>query len=83
MITGKINVSLIDKDKLFKGKKGLYLDFVMFETPDNQYGDDYMIKQSLTKEERDAGADTPILGNAKIQIKQTQATDEDKADLPF
>lgn len=67
MITAKIDVTKIDKTKLFKGEKGTYLDIVLIETPNNQYGDDYMIAQSATKEEREAGKKGAIIGNAKIR----------------
>lgn len=65
MITGKIDVTKITKSRLFKGAKGTYLDIVLIETPNSQYGD-YMIVESVTKEEREAGKKGPILGNAKI-----------------
>ena len=81
MISGKINLSKINKDKLFKGEKGIYLDIVMFDTPDNKYGDDYVIVQGLKKEDRDAGEQGPILGNAKIF--DPELSDEEKEDLPF
>lgn len=71
MITGRINVTAITKDRLFKGAKGTYLDIVLIETPNSQYGD-YMIVESVTKEERAAGKKGPILGNAKI-LGQRQA----------
>ena len=64
MITANINFDLIDTKRLFKGQKGRYLDLVLIETPDGKYGD-YMVKQGLTKEEREAGVKMPILGNAK------------------
>ncbi len=65
MITGKIDVTKIDKDKLFEGKKGKYLDIVLIDTPDSDYGD-FMIVQSATQEERAAGKRGAILGNAKV-----------------
>ena len=64
MITSSINYDLIDTNRLFKGKKGRYFDIVLIETPDSEYGD-YMVKQGLKKEEREAGVKMPILGNAK------------------
>lgn len=64
MITVKVNVSQIDKARLFKGEKGTYLDLILIETPNGQYGD-FMVKQQVTKEERDAKLQMPILGNAK------------------
>ncbi len=66
MITAKIDVTKIDKARLFKGAKGTYLDIILIETPNGQYGD-YMIKQSITKEERAANVQMPILGNATIR----------------
>lgn len=67
MITGKIDVSKIDKSSLFKGAKGTYLDIVLKETPDSKYGEDYMIVQSVSQEDRKNGIKGAILGNAKIR----------------
>lgn len=61
----KINVGKIDKTALFKGEKGTYLDVVLWETPDSQYGDDYRVVQDLPRERRDAGEKGEILGNGK------------------
>jgi len=64
----KIDVSKIDKARLFKGEKGTYLDLTTFIDTDNpgQYGDHGFISQSVSKDERDAGVKTPILGNVKV-----------------
>lgn len=65
MITGKIDVTKIAKEKLFQGKKGTYLDIVLIDTPDSEYGY-FMIVQGSTQEERQAGKRGAILGNAKV-----------------
>lgn len=82
MITAKIDVTKIDKAKLFKGEKGTYLDVVLIETPNNQYGDDYMVVQSVTKEEREAGKKGAVLGNAKIRGQRQQQTPARPAAAP-
>lgn len=66
-ITAKINVSKVDKSKLYHGEKGVYLDLVLVETPDSPYGDDYMVVQGVSKDDRLAGVKGAILGNAKIR----------------
>lgn len=71
MIRAKINVTKIDKSKLFKGQKGTYLDIALIETPNNEFGD-YMVVQELSREERLAGKKGPILGNAKKIVPRTQ-----------
>lgn len=86
MISIKINVAAIAKDKLYYGKKGTYLDAVLIETPQSNYGDDYMIVQSLSEEDRKAGKKGAILGNARIitsktEGEQTSAVPKEK--LPF
>lgn len=92
MITAKLDVTKIDKAKLFKGEKGTYLDIILIETPDSKYGDDYVVKQSVTKEQREAGEQGIILGNAKIVKKAEtakkpdtakKAKEEEDSDLPF
>lgn len=65
MIKAKIDVTKIEKARLFKGEKGTYLDVVLIETPHSEYGD-FMIVQEITKEERQSGKKGPILGNAKF-----------------
>lgn len=59
----KINLDLLDQNRAFQGKKGRYLELVMIATPNGQYGT-HMVKQSLSKEERQSGKQMPILGNA-------------------
>jgi hypothetical protein len=63
----KIDVTKIDKTKLYKGEKGTYLDAVlMYNSEADQYGQNGMIVQSVTKEEREAGVKGAILGNGKV-----------------
>ena len=63
-----INVSKIDKAKLFEGKQGKYLDAVAFIDIDElgQYGDNGMVTEGISKEDKDAGLKGTILGNAKV-----------------
>lgn len=80
MISLSINVSKIKKEKQFDGKTGKWLDLVLIETPDSEYGD-YMVKQKGTKEE-----DMPIIGNAKVwrtHDKPDANTGHAPDDLPF
>lgn len=66
IIAAKIDVTKIDKDRLFQGKNGAkYLDVILIESPESRYGDDFMVTQQVTKEEREQGARGAILGNAK------------------
>ena len=69
----KIDVLKIDKTKLFKGEKGTYLDAVLFLNDEaDQYGNNGMIVQSVTKEEREKGVKGAILGNCKVFGAQPQ-----------
>ncbi len=64
----KVDVSKVDKARLFKGAKGTYLDMTVFVDPDNQdqYGNNGMITQDVSKEERQGGVKGEILGNCKV-----------------
>jgi hypothetical protein len=64
----KIDVTKIEKARLFKGEKGTYLELSTFiDTEDaDQYGNHGFISQSVSKEEREQGVKTPILGNSKV-----------------
>jgi hypothetical protein len=65
-ITVKIDVTKINKDHLYIGKKGKYLTVFLYPTPNDEYGNDYRATQDIPKEARDAGERGPIIGNAKI-----------------
>jgi hypothetical protein len=73
-ISINVNVDKLDKKRLFEGKKGRYLDLVLFETPDSEYGD-YMVKQR-----GDKGEKMPILGNGKYFKPKDGAKKEPKSD---
>ena len=70
MITISIDVLLLEKARFKKvtkrnGQGATYCDLVLFETPNGEYGD-YIVKQGVTKEERAARKEMPILGNGRI-----------------
>lgn len=73
MIRCKIDVTKIDKARLFKGQKGTYLDLTLIETPNDQYGNSHMIVQDVGKEDREKGIKGAILGNAKTFGKSSPA----------
>lgn len=64
----KIDVTQIEKARLFQGKKGTYLDATVFIDVDNkdQYENNGMITQDVSKEEKDSGVKGPILGNVQV-----------------
>ena len=89
-LTGKIDVKKINKAEMFVGEKGTYLDVVIFmnDEPD-QYGNDGVVIQSISKEKREAGEKGPILGNVKVmRPKQEEPVGQPQPvlvedDIPF
>lgn len=68
----RIDVTKIDKDRLYKGEKGTYLDVTTFidtETQD-KFGNNGMVTQSVTEDERKAKIRGAILGNNKVFMNQ-------------
>ena len=66
ILVGKIDVTKIDKNKLFKGKKGTYCDVVIFVNDEvDQFGNIASVQQSQSKEDREGGAPKIYLGNLK------------------
>lgn len=70
LITLSIDVTLLDKNRLKdftrkNGKKAVFCELVLIPTPNSEFGD-YVVKQSVTKEEREAKLEMPILGNGKV-----------------
>jgi len=84
-----LDVSKIDKSKLFKGKKGVYLNAaVLLKDESDQYGNDGMIVQDVSKEEREQGIKGAILGNGKWAGQrptgeQVAADIDDGDEIPF
>jgi hypothetical protein len=66
MISVTINVSKVNKEYLYEGKNGKYLNVVLFplDAPD-QFGNNYKAVQGLTKEQRAAGLKGNILGSGR------------------
>jgi hypothetical protein len=66
IISASIDLSKIDQSKVVEGRNGAkYVDVTLVNTPGNQYGKDYLVKQDFGKEAREQRVETPILGNAK------------------
>lgn len=88
-ISVSINLDKIESKHVFQGQKGKYLDVRLFLTEDNEYGNDYMAVQGVSKEAREAGERGPILGNGKVfggapSAPQTDSTSEATSDaMPF
>jgi hypothetical protein len=74
----KLNLSKVDKNRLFKGEKGTYGDFIAFQGKNGQW----YVKHSSTKEEREAGLELPIIGDMKELGKPAQPKPETKAETP-
>lgn len=64
-INASINLSMIDKSQIVEGKNGKYCNIRLVNTPDSQYGYDYMVTQDIPKELREQGLKGPILGNGR------------------
>jgi len=71
----KIDVTKIDKARLFRGQKGTYLDATVFVDlgEADQFGNHGMITQDVSKEERQAGTRGEILGNCKVFYRDDQS----------
>jgi len=85
-ISVKLDVTKIDKSKLYKGEKGTYLDAtILMKDEVAQYGNIGMIIQNVSKEDRENGIKGAILGNVKYLQKQQspQQSAPFNDDLPF
>ena len=80
----KVDVTKIDKARLHEGKKGTYLDLTTFIDTEkvSQYGDNGIVSQSLTKEEREQNKQLPILGNARVFYTGESEKKEEDPNFP-
>lgn len=96
-VSVKIDVTKIEKARLYQGTKGTYLDMTTFIDLDqkDQYENNGFIAQYVSKEEREAGEKGQILGNVRVfyrddaGAKPSQGTKPSQAggdfddDIPF
>lgn len=83
MITLSIDVTQLDKARFKRitrknGNQAIFADLVLIPTLGVEFGD-YMVKQSISKQERESGVNLPILGNAKRVVPVEKAVKEIKA----
>ena len=80
-ISVRIDVTKIDKTRLFKGEKGTYLDLTTFIDTENkdQYENNGFIAESVSKDERQAGVQGTILGNCRVFYKGDGASSQAQA----
>jgi hypothetical protein len=73
LFIGKINLSKIDKTRLFTGQKGIYLDVaVWFSEEPDKFGNNLSIQQSTKKDEPKI-----YIGEAKFYVpKEEPAKDK-------
>jgi hypothetical protein len=65
--TGNLNVQEIPKDKLYKGKKGLYIAYkIVLDTDKDQFENNGSISVNQSKDDRLAEKPQIYLGNHKI-----------------
>ena len=77
-------IPIADNPTLFIGKKGVYLDISVVETPDSQYGHSHYVRANVGPAKRqnysreELKALTPILGN----LKPYEPKQQDAGDMP-
>jgi single-stranded DNA-binding protein len=90
----KIDVTKIEKSRIFVGQRGKYLDLdVWVEDEPDQYGNHASVSHSQTKEEREAGTKKTYLGNGKLVWAKPDLSkppppkaapaEDDADDIPF
>ena len=76
IISANIDLTKIEKAKIYEGKKGKYYPITIVLNDElGQYGDSGYIQTEQTKEERDAKAPKSYLGNVKVVWTNGQNVD--------
>jgi len=76
----RVDVSKLDKERFYKGEKGTYADLTAFiDTQETgQYGDNGVITQSTSREERQNGVKMPICGNVRVFYTDDSSEEDGK-----
>ncbi len=98
IVNFSLDVTKLPKEKMIKGKKGTYINLTAFVGEFDKFGNNAAFAVSMTKEEREAGAQRIYVGNGKVASMNdtpievagktggTQAAEisqEESDDLPF
>lgn len=76
IISANIDLTKIEKAKIYEGKKGKYYPITIVLNDElGQYGDSGYIQTEQTKEERDAKSPKSYLGNVKVVWTNGQNVD--------
>jgi hypothetical protein len=80
----KIKVNKIEKERLFKGANDVYLDATVFIDTDqkDEYGNNGMVTQDVTREEKEQGVKGPILGNCRVFWQEQVSTPQPSSPAP-
>ena len=83
IVSISINLDKVTQSKLYKGKKGNYLNAILFLNDEvDQYGNKGFIVEATTKDEREAGVKGVILGNVKKSAAKVDESVNEES-LPF
>ena len=81
IVNFSINLDKIDESKLIKGKKGTYLNLTGSVNDEvNEFGDDFSVYLSQSKEEREAKQKRMYIGNGRV-VWSSEPKSEDIFDL--
>ena len=95
MITISIDVTKVEKARLVEKNGAKYLSLVLQDSINDKFGNDFIVRQSCTKEERAQGLKMPIIGNGKdwsksntpkpkpVQQESAPAIQAGEDDVPF
>lgn len=83
IISISINLDKITESKIWKGKKGRYVNATLFlNEQEDQYGNHGFIVEATTKEERESGVKGKILGNVRKSAGKSDESQYSET-LPF
>jgi len=86
-ITLKIDVKKLVKSGFYQGEKGLYATLTIIPTPNNKYGDEYMVTQYMGKKAE--GEKDPIVGNGRDLLFDNDTSEkspevkQEEEEMPF
>lgn len=95
MITISIDVTKVDNARLTEKNGAKYLVLVVQDSINDKYGNDFIVRQGCSNEERAQGLKMPIIGNGKnwnktstpkpkpVQQESAPAVSEGEDDVPF
>ena len=81
-IKAQLKLDLLDKSKIFQGKKHNYYDIIIYVNDETRFGNNVSIADNMSIEDSNNGVKKNYIGNGKVVKTDVNIVKAEKEDAP-